>query len=220
VSEEPAPAHALLADPPRAPGRPLPWRPLAAVLVPCAALALGVGLQRAFEGPLPTGDALWRWLWVSSGVGLLLGLAAGLVLAVRRLSRLLWACWGLASPWALAGLTLLAVRGARPLREQLAQAKVARCRAEGRSSCTSAEFRAACSGATLGPSARARGMARLGAPAQELCGDSGCTFRWVFEGPWLLDDYVEPGALWCSVVAAPDGRGLRATVLPGTEPKR
>src|SRR5205814_8003998 len=36
------------------PGRPLPWRMLAIFLVPLAALAGATGLQRWFEGPVPT----------------------------------------------------------------------------------------------------------------------------------------------------------------------
>lgn len=220
MSAQPDETHTLLRDPPRAPGRPLPWRSLAVLLVPCAAVAAGVALQRALEGPLPPGDSLRRWLWLSCAAGLLLGGVAGLMLASRRAPRLLWAAWGAASPWALAGLTLIIGQGVRPLREGIAARAVLRCRAEGRLACTSAEFRAGCTGALLGPQARAQGVFRLGAPAQELCGAVGCTFRWGYAGPWLLDDSVGSGSLWCSVVAAPDGRGLRAVVVPGTEPKR
>src|SRR5258708_39506725 len=59
------------------PPRPLPWRKLAALFVPAAALAAGVGFQFVFEGPRPEGDALLRWLCWSSGAGLAIGTAAG-----------------------------------------------------------------------------------------------------------------------------------------------
>lgn len=213
------PVDHLLEELPQEPGRPLPWAVLAALFVPCAALAGGVGLQRMFEGPAPLGDSLWRWLWLSTAAGALAGLVAGLALASLRRTRALWASWGALSPWAVVGLGVLALQLVRPLREEVSSRGVARCRAAGRPACSVAEFRGGCTDAALGPGARERGVRRLGAPAQELCGDGGCTLRWVYEGPWQLNDYVDPGALLCSVVVAPDGHGLRATLLPGTDPK-
>ena len=62
-------------------GRPLPWRMLAIFLVPLAALAGATGLQRWFEGPVPTGDSLLRWLLFASVTGLLVGGVTGLILA-------------------------------------------------------------------------------------------------------------------------------------------
>src|SRR5581483_8879389 len=69
-----------LLPPPLTPARPMPWRAIAAVAVPAAALAGGVGLQRLLEGPTPPGDPIVRWLLWSSGAGLLAGAVAGLLL--------------------------------------------------------------------------------------------------------------------------------------------
>ncbi len=62
--------ESLLPPPARSGARPVPWRAIAALSVPAAALAAGTGLQRWLEGSAPSGDALLRWLLWSAGAGL------------------------------------------------------------------------------------------------------------------------------------------------------
>jgi len=199
-------------------GRPLPWRPLSAVLVPFAGLAAGVGLQRWLEGPAPAGDALLRWVWISSGAGLLIGAGFGMALARRALARALWAAWGLLGPWAVTGLVAASVPAVLPIRELVAEQRRAACLADGRAICTAAGFEASCrAAAEADPVARAAALSRLGTPWQKICGGGGCTSRWTYEGPWGVDDHVVPGPQLCSVVADPAGRGVRFALLAGTE---
>jgi hypothetical protein len=181
----------------------MPWRALSALLVPSAALAAGVGLQRFFEGAQPAGDALLRWLLWSSGAGLVAGALAGLALR----GRILWIVYGLAAPWLAAGLVLAAFTATRPLREALADRREAACRSSGRAVCSEAEFVARCAEAAQGS-----GQAALGEPLQKLCDAQGCTFRWVYAGPFRSSTPAE--ALLCSVVADPAGKGVRYALLP------
>jgi hypothetical protein len=193
-----------LLPPPEEPARPGPWRALAAFFVPAAALAAGVGLQRFFEGPLPPGDALLRWMNWSSGAGLAVGALVGLLW--RKPFR--WAAYGAVAPWAAAGLVGAAVAAARPVREALADHREKTCREAGRAVCSVPEFVAGC----------ARSGAGLGEPQVKLCTDKGCTFRWIYPGPFRPDAYVAPGALLCSVVADAAGKGVRYALMPGDEP--
>lgn len=193
---------------PGQPARPLPWRALCALLVPAAALAAGVGLQHALEGPLAGGDPVLRWLFLSSAAGLLLGGLAGLLLARSRGARAGWAAWGAAAPFACAALALGGAAAARPVRDHFARRGEAHCRAQGRALCTLREFDAACA---------AFARDKLGAPLHETCDGSGCTRRWLYAGPWTPENYVAPGSVICSVVADPSGRPLRHTLLPGLE---
>jgi hypothetical protein len=193
---------------PDQPARPLPWRTLCALLVPAAALAAGVGLQRYFEGAAPAGDALLRWLLISGAAGLLLGLLAGLQLARRGAGRAGWALYGALSPFAVAALVLGAVAAVRPVRDAFARRGEARCLASGRTLCTVRDFTAACT---------AGARDRLGAPLHEVCAGGTCTRRWLYAGPWTPDNYVAPGSVLCSVVSDAAGRPLRHTLLAGTE---
>ena len=198
--------------------RPFPARAVALALVPLASLAAATAAQWLLEGPAPTGDSSLRWLFWGAGLGLAVGAATGLGLAATTGGRLFWAAWGLCAPLALAGLVLGGVAAVRPLRDLAARRGEARCRLT-RTVCTSAEFRAACArvGAPT-PGARRRGLELLGAPAAELCGEAGCTARWLYTGPWTPDDWVAPGSLLCSVVVDAAGRALRHAINPGTEP--
>jgi hypothetical protein len=214
----PVDPHILAEATRREPPRPLPWRKLAALFVPAAALAAGVGLQLVFEGPRPEGDSLLRWLCWSSGAGLAIGAAAGALTFRRPALRAAWAFFGAASPWALAGLALLAGEAAQPLGAALARNRVERCR-ETRAVCSAAGFRAGCAAAAAkGPGALERGIAALGAPAQRHCGATGCTYRWVYDGPWMPDEAGATGTLWCSVVTDAAGAGLRSALVAGPPP--
>lgn len=196
-----------------------PWGRLLVLLVPAVALAGGVGLQTFAEGPRPEGDAVLRWLFWSSGAGLLAGAAAGLFVSRRAALRAVWTAYGAASPWLLAALVLVAAQAVRPIRLAAAHRGEVRCR-QTRKACTAAEFRAACKSAAAPlPGALARGERELGAPAQKLCGGAGCTYRWSYSGPWSPDDYVAPGSLLCSVVTGPGGAGLRSALVPGNDPR-
>lgn len=199
--------------------KPFPARAVALVVVPLAALAAATGAQWLLEGPLPGGDASLRWLLWGAGLGLGLGGAAGLGLAASTGGRLFWAAWGLCAPLALAGLVVGGAAALRPLRDWVARRGEEECRLT-RKVCTTREFRAACAQvAAAAPGARERGRSLLGAPDAELCDQGGCTFRWLYTGPWTPDDWVAPGSLLCSVVADGAGHGLRHALNPGTEPK-
>ena len=194
---------------PAQPSRPFPWRSLCALFLPCAALAAGVGLQRALEGPVPAGDAVLRWLLLSGAAGVSLGLAAGTLISRRRAGRLGWALYGAASPFAAVLLVLGVAAAARPLREAVARRREALCRQSGRALCTLREFGDACA---------AGARDKLGPPLHEACSAEGCTRRWLYPGPWTPDDYVAPGSVLCSVVTSAQGQPLRHTLLAGSEP--
>lgn len=209
---------ALLEETAPTESKPFPARAVALVVVPFGALAAATGAQWMLDGPAPNGDAALRWLLWGAGLGLLLGAGAGLGLAANAGGRLFWAAWGLCAPVALAGLVAGGSVALRPLREWEARRSEAKCR-QTRTVCTTLEFRAACEkAAEQTPGARQRGLALLGKPATEICDQAGCTFRWLYTGPWTPDDWVSPGSLLCSVVADQAGRGLRHALNPGTEP--
>ena len=201
-----------LLPPPARPGRPMPWRALGALFVPAAALAAGTGLQRFFEGPIPPGDALLRWMLWSTGAGLLAGILGGLALQKKKLFFFFWAAYGAGAPWAVAGLVAGAVAAVRPVREGLADQREQACRASGRSVCTVPEFTAACAEASRDP-----GRSSLREPQQKLCDTQGCTFRWVYPGPFRPETRTVPGALLCSVVADPAGKGVRYALIRASE---
>jgi hypothetical protein len=191
-----------LLPPQRKPPRATPWRALLVFLIPAAALAAGVGLQRFFEGALPPGDVLLRWLAWSCGAGALLGAVAD---ALRR-TRGAWMVWGAASPWVIALFVMGTAQAVRPIRELVADRREAACRDSGRRICTVREFRERC----------AAGDAQaLGTPESKLCSGGSCTSRWLYTGPFRPDNYVAPGSLLCSVVVDPDGKLARSSVIPG-----
>ncbi len=200
--------------------RPLPWRFLAALLVPAGSLAAASGLQRALEGPAARGDALSRWLFFASAIGVLFGALAGLALGRGLAGRLRWTAFGALSPWVLALGSTAAAKAVRPLRDRITEQRIVACRAEGRPACSLDEFRRGCSAAGSAASG-ARPLARklLGPPAQELCEAQGCTDRFRYEGPWTPDNWVAPGAVVCSVVSDGQGRGIRSALSPGTAPR-
>lgn len=201
------------------PPRPIPWRAVALVALPAAALAGGRGVQWLLEGPTPSGDALLRWMLFSCGTGLLLGALAGRLLTRTGGGRLVWALWGALAPFVLAGAVSLGVAAARPLRAWAAEKGYEKCR-QTRTVCSVTEFREACSlAARPVPGAKARVAGTLGPPAFDRCDETSCTLRWTYEGPWTPDNWVAPGALLCSVVTDPQGTGLRWSVAPGFEPR-
>lgn len=198
--------------PPRPPprhelGPRLPWRTLGAVFAPAAGCAAAVGLQRWIEGPLPSGDALSRWLWTASAASFIAAAAVGLLISKRRAVRALWLAWGAAAPWAIALGTVALADGVRPVRDRVAAFRQERCRAGGGRACSAREFADKC---------RAQDAVKLlGQPAQTLCGDGGCTHRYRYEGPWTPDDYVAPGVLTCSVVVDGQDAPVRYALAPG-----
>lgn len=194
MSESP---HDLL-PPPLPPSRPFPWAAISALFVPAAALAAGTGLQRLIEGPVT--DPV-RWLLWSSAAGLLVGALAGLMLG----QKLVWAAYGLATPWMAAGLVAGSTHLVRPLREKLADQREAACRAEGRAICTLRDFTRRCGEVRADPS---RAKALLGEPRTSSCAGQGCTLKWLYPGPFRPEQYG-PGALACFVLTDPQGRGVR-----------
>jgi hypothetical protein len=204
LKQEVPQAMAALLPPPRPASRPFPWRVLLVFALPAAALAAGTGLQRWLEGPLATGDASLRWLELSCGAGVALGLVTGLA----RRQKTAWILYGAAAPWVVAGLVTVAVHAARPVREMLADRREAACRAEGRPVCTVREFRAHCE----------KGEATaLGTPRSKTCGASDCTSRWLYAGPFRPNNYVAPGSILCSIVSSPNGQLARASLMPSDE---
>jgi hypothetical protein len=191
-----------LLPPPEPPARPFPFRPLALILVPAAALAAGTGIS--WLAGAPRADALVRWLAWSSAVGLVLGAGCGAILG----RRLLWALHGALSPWLVAALVLASLRVSQPVREALADRLEAQCRSAGRAACTAQEFRSACA---------ARDRARLGPPVQSLCAGGSCTQRWTYAGPFRPDTVPERSRLLCSVVTDSAGNGLRSSVIGVTD---
>lgn len=189
----------LLPAPAPAP-RPIPKRALSLFLVPAAALALGVLVERILD--LPGGDPVLRWLAISSAAGLGTGALAGVWLS----ARLPWTLYGAASPWVVSAVVLLGARVVRPVREAASVRAADQCRASGRTLCSLSEFRAAC---------EASAREKLGPPQHESCSPSGCTRRWSYAGPWTPDNYVAPGSVLCSVVTDGQGRVVRQTTLAG-----
>jgi hypothetical protein len=76
-----------LLPPPAAATPPFPWRRVTAAVLPFAALAAAVGVQRFVEGPAPAGDALLRWVWYTAALGVVLGALAGLVFGQRMMLK-------------------------------------------------------------------------------------------------------------------------------------
>lgn len=203
----------------RPPAAPVPWRAIALLVLPAAAVAAGRGVQWALEGPEPGGDQLARWLLFSAGSGLALGLFASALLTKTLGGRLVWALWGALSPLLLALAVTLGVAAARPFRDWRARVGEEKCR-QTRPVCQTHEFRAACEAAGRPlPRARERAIQALGPPTFERCEAGGCTLRWSYTGPWTPDDWVAPGSMLCSVVIDAGGQGVRASVAPGFEPK-
>ncbi|MGE5048861.1 MAG: hypothetical protein ACM3PC_09850 [Deltaproteobacteria bacterium] len=188
-----------LLPPPEAAARPFPWRAAALILVPAAALAAGTGVS--YVAGAAQGDALLRWLSWSSALGLLLGAACG---GLFRKRRLLWALHGALSPWLVAALVLAGVRVSEPLREALADRCEAHCRAAGRGPCTAQEFRSACDRFD---------RALLGPPAQSLCRNGSCTWRWTYAGPFRPDTVAPHTRLLCSIVTDASGNRVRSSVV-------
>lgn len=188
-----------LLPPPEADARPFPWRAVALIVVPAAALAAGTGIS--YVAGAVRGDMLLRWLQGSSALGLLLGAACG---AIFRKRRLLWALHGALSPWLVAALVLAGVRVSQPLREALADRREVQCRAAGRGTCTVQEFRSACDRVD---------RALLGPPAHSVCRDGSCTWRWTYAGPFRPDTMAPRTRLLCSIVADASGNRVRSSVV-------
>lgn len=197
-----------LLPPPQPAARPFPWRPLAALFIPAAALAAGTGLQRMVEWP--STDPVLQWLAWSSAAGLLVGALAGF--GLRR--RLLWAAYGLLAPWLAAGLFTGAVHTLRPLREKLADRREAACRAEGRAICTWQEFAGRCAQAHAEPR---RAQELLGAPRSSPCTNQSCTFKWLYSGPFRPEQSTAL-AQACFVLTDAQGRGIRHWMMPSELP--
>ena len=153
------------------------------------------------------GDALVRWLLWSSGAGLVLGALVGL--ARKHFS---WAMYGAIAPSATVALVAGLVAAVRPVREAVADQQEQACRASGRAICSAYAFTAACAEATREP-----GRSALGEPQQKLCDGQGCTFRWVYVGPFRPETYPASATLLCSVVADVAGKGVRYALLRGEE---
>ena len=178
--------------------RPFPWRGVAAAIVPFAALAAGSGLSRALDPP--QADTVLRWLFWSGAAGLLLGSTCGLLLG--RAWR--WLLYGPLSAFAVVALVAGAVRASLPAREWLADRAEAHCRREGRAICSVHQFDLACASgdrATLGP------------PAQTLCIDHGCTYRWTYAGPFRPGTVQARTLLLCSLTVDGQGAPQRSTVM-------
>jgi hypothetical protein len=198
-----------LLPPPLPPAKPLPWRAIAALFVPAAALAGGAGLQRLVDWPVP--DPVLQWLCWSSAAGGLVGAVTGL--ALKR--KLLFAVYGLAAPWIAALLVGGAVRAIQPLRETLADQREASCRVQGRAVCTMQEFTARCAQAHADPS---NAKALLGEPRSQSCNGPACTLRWLYVGPFRPEQSMGPGALACFVLTDAQGRGVRHWLMTAEIP--
>ena len=195
-----------LLPPPEPPAKPFPWRAALAFFVPAAALAAGTGLQRWLD-PF-AGDPVIHWLFWSSGVGLILGVAA------RR--KLAWAAWGLAAPWIVAVAVGGIASAVRPVREALADRREAACRAEGRLVCTLRDFTARCEKAQRHPR-DARGL--LGEPRTTSCAGQACTNQWLYVGPFRPEQHDGSGALACFVMTDAQGRGIRHWLMALEAPR-
>jgi hypothetical protein len=182
---------------------PLPWRALSALLVPFGGLAAGVAVQYWLDGKHPQGDALGRWMLLSTACGLAAGLVASAALARSKRARWAWPAWGIAGPWAVAALALAAGRLEGPVRAAWVARDERACRERGGTLCTPREFAQACARAAL---------PRLGEPTQKLCDDRGCTWRWVYAGAPHPEDLPRAPTRWCSVVN-PERVGAPRTAL-------
>lgn len=191
-----------LLPPERPEDRPAPWRVLLAFFVPAAALAAGMGIQRAWEGGAPQGDAVLRWLLWSCGAGLLFGAMAGVL---RR--SWAWALYGGVSPFVAAAAVLALVAVVRPLRDWASDRREAQCRSSGRKVCTANEFRASCEHGEV---------EKLGQPRTRICSGTSCTSRWIYTGPFR-DGSASGDSLLCSMVIE-SGRVARTALLPGDDP--
>src|SRR4051812_1012050 len=100
---------------------------LSIFFVPFAGLAVATGLQRWFDGPAPTGDALLRWLLFASVAGLFVGGTTGLILGRNRAERYGWTFWGVVGPWCVTVAVTGILTGALHLRERWADHEVAAC---------------------------------------------------------------------------------------------
>lgn len=208
-----------VALPPRPPparrfGASLPKPAVAALLVPGLALAAAAGLQRCWEGPDASGDAIGRWLVLSCALGVVAGLVAGLLLSRSRWSRALWTAWGAASPLLVCAALLGTVAAVRPLRDRAAAFAQSRCLAEGRSICAASDFRARC---RLAARTGADEAKLLGPPVWQRCDREGCTRRYLYEGPWRPDDQVAPGVVLCSVVSDANGAPVRFAMVTASK---
>jgi hypothetical protein len=198
-----------LLPPPLPKVKPGPWRAIAALFVPAAGLAAGAGLQRLVEWPSP--DPILQWLCWSSAAGALVGALTGL--ALQR--KLLWAVYGVATPWIAALLVGGVVHAVRPLRETLADQCEANCRAAGRAVCTTQEFTARCAQAHADPS---KAKALLGEPRSQSCNGPTCTQQWLYVGPFHPEQYAGAGALACFVLTDAQNHGVRHWLMAADPP--
>jgi hypothetical protein len=187
----------------------MPWRAIATLFVPAAALAAGAGLQRLVSWP--SQDSVLQWLCLSSAAGALTGAIVGL--AMKR--KLLWAVYGVAAPWIAAGLVATVLRGLPPLREKLADRREEICRAEGRAFCTMQEFTARCTQARTDPS---KAKLLLGDPRTSSCNGQTCTLQWLYAGPFRPEQHAGPGALACFVLTDTQGHGVRHWLMAAEPP--
>jgi hypothetical protein len=195
-------------------GRPLPWRMLSLCFVPFAGLAAATGLQRWFDGPAPTGDALLRWLLFASVAGLFVGGSTGVVLGRNRAERYGWTFWGVVGPWCVTVAVTGILAGALDLRERWADHELAVCRAAGRAVCTPSEFRAACAGsASSDAGIRAAAIRGLGLPLSKDCAQGRCRSQWSYDGPWTAEGSTTRQI--CALVG--DGHAARWMLLAGDE---
>ena len=199
------------------PARPLPWRMLAVFFVPFAALAAATGLQRWFEGPAPSGDALLRWLLFASVAGSLVGGVTGVVLGRNRGERYGWTALGVVGPWVVTIAVTGVLLGVRSGQERWALHQLRECRASGRAFCRQSEFRGACAAAaSLDFAIRDSALRRLGVPLRKECNQIRCESRWSYDGPWGAEE--EAVRQFCSVVTDPAGHRPRWMLLADEEP--
>jgi hypothetical protein len=195
--------------------RPLPWRTLAIFFVPFAGLAAATGMQRWYEGPLPRGDALLRWLLFASVAGLFVGGVTGLVLGRNRAERYGWTFWGVFGPWCVTVAVTGLLLGALKVQERWAAHELAACRVAGRAICTPSEFRLACAeAASADPAIREGAVRSLGAPVRHGCDQGQCRSKWSYDGPWPAEGSTTRQI--CAVVG--DGREARWMLLAGEDP--
>jgi hypothetical protein len=185
-------------------------------LVPFAALAGATGLQRWFEGPAPSGDALLRWLLFASVAGLLIGGITGLVLGRSRLERYGWTALGVVGPWLATVVVTGVLLGAHDVQERWATHELRVCRASGRAFCRQAEFRGACAGAASRDfGLRDAARRSLGVPLRKKCDQDRCESQWSYDGPWDAEESTTTQV--CSVITDAAGHGARWMMLAGEE---